>query len=119
MLRAILLAVMAAPLCAQTYDLVIANGRVLDPASKLDAVRHIGIRAGKIAAISDDGARRARHHRRHGTGGRPGIHRSAFARADAGELPLQGARRRHHGARNGGGRQPGRARGTRSAKAAR
>jgi N-acyl-D-aspartate/D-glutamate deacylase len=43
---------MALPLYGQTFDLVIANGRVLDPASNLDAVRHIGIRAGKIAAIS-------------------------------------------------------------------
>lgn len=34
-----------------TYDLVINNGRVMDPASGLDAVRHIGIKAGKIAAI--------------------------------------------------------------------
>src|SRR3954463_5161270 len=40
------------PLFAQTYDLVIANGRVLDPAANLDAVRHIGIRGGKIAAVS-------------------------------------------------------------------
>ena len=42
----------ALPLFAQTYDLVIANGRVLDPAGNLDAVRHIGIRGGKIAAVS-------------------------------------------------------------------
>ena len=42
----------AFPLFAQTYDLAIANGRVLDPASNLDAVRHIGIRGGKIAAVS-------------------------------------------------------------------
>src|SRR5580765_6056691 len=35
-----------------TYDLVIANGRVMDPASGLDAVRHIGIRGGKIATVS-------------------------------------------------------------------
>src|SRR5262245_45283098 len=35
------------------YDLVIANGRVMDPESGLDAVRHVGIRAGKIEAISD------------------------------------------------------------------
>lgn len=35
----------------QPYDLVIAGGRVIDPESKLDAVRNIGIRAGKIAAI--------------------------------------------------------------------
>ncbi len=34
------------------YDVVINNGRVLDPESKLDAVRSIGIRGGKIAAIS-------------------------------------------------------------------
>jgi len=34
------------------YDIVLANGRVMDPESNLDAVRYIGIRAGKIAAIS-------------------------------------------------------------------
>ncbi len=37
---------------AQDYDLVIRGGRVLDPESGLDAVRHIGIRDGKIAAVS-------------------------------------------------------------------
>src|SRR4051794_18120914 len=37
---------------AQDFDVVIANGRVIDPATNLDAVRHVGIRAGKIAAIS-------------------------------------------------------------------
>ena len=37
---------------ADTYDLVIANGRVMDPESKLDAVRHVGIRAGRIEALS-------------------------------------------------------------------
>lgn len=37
---------------AQQFDLVIANGRVMDPASGVDAVRHIGVRAGKIAAVS-------------------------------------------------------------------
>jgi len=34
------------------YDIVLANGRVLDPATNLDAVRHIGIRGKRIAAIS-------------------------------------------------------------------
>ena len=34
------------------YDVVIANGRVMDPESGLDAVRSLGIRDGKIAAIS-------------------------------------------------------------------
>ncbi len=37
---------------AQPYDLVILHGRVLDPATNLDGVRNIGIRAGRIAAIS-------------------------------------------------------------------
>src|ERR1035441_250838 len=36
----------------QEFDVVIANGRVMDPASGLDGVRHIGIRDGKVAAIS-------------------------------------------------------------------
>ena len=35
------------------YDLVIANGRVMDPESGLDAVRHVGVRAGKVEAISE------------------------------------------------------------------
>lgn len=34
------------------FDLVIANGRVVDPESKLDAIRHVGIRGRSIAAIS-------------------------------------------------------------------
>ncbi len=34
------------------YDIVIRNGRVIDPESGLDAVRSVGIRGGKIAAVS-------------------------------------------------------------------
>ena len=37
-----------------TYDLVIANGRVMDPESGLDAVRHLGITAGRIEAVSEE-----------------------------------------------------------------
>src|SRR5688500_11662141 len=37
---------------ASTYDLVIANGRVMDPDSGLDAVRHVGIRGVTIEAVS-------------------------------------------------------------------
>ena len=37
---------------AQELDVAIANRRVMDPASGLDGVRHIGIRDGKVAAIS-------------------------------------------------------------------
>ena len=35
------------------FDLVVANGRVIDPATNLDAPRHLGITSGKIAAISE------------------------------------------------------------------
>src|SRR3954452_6938927 len=38
---------------APSYELVVANGRALDPESGLDAVRHVGIIGGKIAAISE------------------------------------------------------------------
>ena len=37
---------------AASYDLVILNGRVMDPASGLDAVRAVGITGGTIRAIS-------------------------------------------------------------------
>ena len=37
---------------AQPYDLVLANGRVMDPASGLDVVRNVGIQNGKIGAVS-------------------------------------------------------------------
>jgi dihydroorotase len=40
-------------LLAQAFDVVIAGGRVMDPDSGLDAVRHIGIRNDRIAAISE------------------------------------------------------------------
>lgn len=37
---------------SRVYDRVIQHGRVMDPASGLDAVRHLGISGGRIAAIS-------------------------------------------------------------------
>ena len=51
-----LLLLLAAPLSllrAQDYDVVVANGRVIDPESGLDGVRNVGIRSGHIAAISE------------------------------------------------------------------
>ena len=42
----------SAPVLAQTYDVVLANGRVMDPETNLDAVRNVGINGGRIAAIS-------------------------------------------------------------------
>ena len=41
------------PATAEPFDLVIAGGRVIDPESGLDAVRHVGIRAGTVAAVSE------------------------------------------------------------------
>lgn len=35
------------------YDLVINNGRVMDPETGLDAIRNLGVRDGKIAIITD------------------------------------------------------------------
>jgi N-acyl-D-aspartate/D-glutamate deacylase len=40
-------------LTAQTYDIVLQSGRVMDPESGLDAVRSVGITANKIAAVSE------------------------------------------------------------------
>ena len=37
----------------QRYDVAINNGRVIDPESRLDTVRSVGIRAGRIEAISE------------------------------------------------------------------
>jgi N-acyl-D-aspartate/D-glutamate deacylase len=54
----ILVAALSGPAMAQlgavseTYDLVIAGGRVIDPASGRDEVADIGLRGGTIAAIS-------------------------------------------------------------------
>ncbi len=47
-------AVLLLAACSSTprYDLVLANGRVMDPATGLDSVRHVGINGDSIAAIS-------------------------------------------------------------------
>jgi len=37
---------------AGPFDLVIANGRVIDPESNTDAVRHVGINGGVVRAVS-------------------------------------------------------------------
>jgi N-acyl-D-aspartate/D-glutamate deacylase len=38
---------------AQQYDTVISRGRVIDPETKLDVIRDVGIQRGRIAAISE------------------------------------------------------------------
>jgi hypothetical protein len=39
---------------AQDYDVVILNGRVMDPETSFDAVAHVGVRDGRIAVITDE-----------------------------------------------------------------
>jgi N-acyl-D-aspartate/D-glutamate deacylase len=39
-------------LAAQTYDVVLQGGRLLDPESGLDGVRNVGITGKKVAALS-------------------------------------------------------------------
>lgn len=54
LLAAGLLAVSPVPAPAQeAYDVVLAGGRVMDPETGLDAVRHVGIRGQRVAAISE------------------------------------------------------------------
>lgn len=38
---------------AADYDVVIANGHVIDPETNLDAIRYVGIRRGAISHISE------------------------------------------------------------------
>jgi len=52
LIGALLSVCLSLPAAAQAYDLVILNGRVMDPETKLDAVRNVGISGGKIAAIT-------------------------------------------------------------------
>ena len=44
----------ALPVIAEVYDVVILNGRVMDPESNLDSVRNIGISKGTIQAITTE-----------------------------------------------------------------
>jgi dihydroorotase len=58
----VVLLLASAPLLAQSatspiYDRVILAGRVVDPASNLDAVRNIGLRGGRIAVITSQAVR--------------------------------------------------------------
>ena len=40
------------PILHADFDVVIANGRVIDPETKLDAIRFVGIRGGRVVAVS-------------------------------------------------------------------
>ena len=45
---------MVMPAVAADYDLVINNGRVMDPETNYDAVANVGVKDGKIAVITQD-----------------------------------------------------------------
>ena len=42
------------PVQAQDFDLVILNGRVMDPETKYDAVANVGVKDGRITVITED-----------------------------------------------------------------
>ena len=46
--------VSALPAAAQSYDLVLVGGRVMDPESGLDAIRNVGINGDRIARIATE-----------------------------------------------------------------
>ena len=50
----VLTLMLIAPAMAAEYDLVILNGRVMDPETKYDEVSNVGIKDGRIAAIIKD-----------------------------------------------------------------
>ncbi len=46
--------VLATSALAADYDVVINNGRVMDPETNFDGVRNVGIKDGKIVVITED-----------------------------------------------------------------
>src|SRR6266498_4902076 len=51
-MKLLLALVAAVALSGQTYDIVLHNGHVMDPASGLDAIRDVGVTGKRIGAIS-------------------------------------------------------------------
>ncbi len=50
----VLVLMIAVPTIAADYDVVILNGRVMDPETNFDDIRNVGIKDGKIAIITRD-----------------------------------------------------------------
>ena len=84
---------------ATLFDLVIQNGRVIDPESQLDAVRSVGIMDGQVVAISDKPLDAAQVIDAAGLVVSPGLYQLAFTQCGGGGLSLGAARWRDHGAR--------------------
>jgi adenine deaminase len=53
-LIAMLGAVTSLPAFSETYDVVINNGRVMDPETNFDGVRNVGVKDGKIIVITEN-----------------------------------------------------------------
>ena len=53
-LLAILSSVIFSTACSAEYDIVINNGRVMDPETSFDGVRNVGVKDGRIVAITED-----------------------------------------------------------------
>ena len=51
-MRILLLLVVAGPIHAQEYDLLLRGGHVIDPKNKIDARRDVAIKDGRIAAVA-------------------------------------------------------------------
>ena len=51
---AVLAVAIATPAMAADYDVVINNGRVMDPETNFDGVRNVGIKDGQIVTITED-----------------------------------------------------------------
>ncbi len=51
---AAVISLLAAPVAAQDYDLVITGGRVMDPETLYDDIANVGITDGRIVEISKD-----------------------------------------------------------------
>ena len=53
-LMAVLGTALSFSVAAETYDVVINNGRVMDPETNFDGVRNVGVKDGKIVVITKD-----------------------------------------------------------------
>ena len=82
----------------QEYDVVILNGRVIDPESNFDAIRNVGITGGRIQAISEKSLRGRTTILATGLVVAPGFIDLHSHGQDGGELSLQGDGRGDYGA---------------------
>jgi len=51
-MRTLLALLLCSPIAAQTYDLLLKNGHVIDPKNNIDAVMDVAISKGKVAAVA-------------------------------------------------------------------